>query len=325
MKLLKRQRVISKKSIYILVRLLPIIVVILFSEVQAAETDLFVELAVGYDDNVTQSPEPASSIFSEYRTGLYQFFFADSPLIDGKGYVGAKYQDYFNVKDNYQLYAGASLAMPLAAGRFVPDFFYEGTIFRDIELPADSMNEHCLGGRFEWLADARLTLQFQQTFCWQSYSNEEDVYANGGKKNINNQDIGQQAYSRDDRLYTTGFLFHYNVTPETDAELLFTHDRLFSTIAEQSYVENGVKLSLLWEPLNIWEFSGTISWDKSVYDDPTDGVDRRDTAWNIGAGVSRLVSQYELFFRVNWTRNDSSLPEETYTNMVTLCGVSRSF
>ncbi len=63
MKFLKQQLVISENSIYILVRLLPIIVVILFSKVQAAATDIFVEMAVGHDDNVTQSPEPTSSMF----------------------------------------------------------------------------------------------------------------------------------------------------------------------------------------------------------------------------------------------------------------------
>jgi hypothetical protein len=327
MKFIARQRVIPGNLSCILIRLFLIPVVIIFLKISASAsaTDISVAMAVGHDDNPTQSPEPISSMFSLYRIGLSQPFFVDSPLVDSKGYIGSKYQDYFNVKDNYQIYAGGSFAMPLADGRLVPDFFYEGTIFRDNELPADSMNEHCLGGRLEWLPYARLTLEIQQTLCWQNYINEDDVYANGGPKNINKQDIGQQTYSRDDRLYATGFLFYYNFTPETDAELLFTHDRLSSTIAEESHVENGVKLSLLWEPLNIWEISGTISWDKSVYDDPTDGIDRQDTAWNIGAGISRLVGQYELFFRVNRTDNNSSLSEETYTNMVTLCGVSRSF
>ncbi len=326
MKFQHQHRMVHKNSYYILIRLLPVMLVTFFPGVQAvAATDIYVELAGGHDDNVTRSPTPTSSMFSLYHIDLSRYFFFDSSLIEGKGYVGAKYQDYFNVKDNYHIYTGAYIAIPLAEGRFVPDFFYEGTIFRDNELPEDSMNEHCLGGRFEWLPYARLTLEMQQTWCWQSYLNEDDVYANGGQKKINKQDIQQQPYSRDDRLYASGFLFRYNVTPETDTELLFTHDRLSSSVAEESYVENSVKLSLFWEPLNIWEISGTISWGKSDYAYSTNGIDRQDTTVIIGGSVSRLIRQYKLFFRVNWTRNDSSLSEETYTNMVTLCGVSLFF
>ncbi len=325
MKFQRQQRVVPENSNYILIRLLAILVVIFFSEVRAAATDLSIELAGGHDDNVTRSPTPTSSMFSLYHTDLSRYFFSDSPLIEGKGYVGAKYQDYFNVKDNYQIYTGASLAIPLAEGRFVPDFFYEGTIFRDMEQSADSMNEHCLGGRFEWLPYARLTVEIQQTWCWQDYRNKVDVLADGEYKNMKEEDSQHQTDLRDDYLYSTGFLFRYNFTPETDAELLFTHDRRSSSIAEESYIKNGVMFSLLWESLNIWYISGTVSWDKSVYNDVTDGIDRQDTAWNIGGGISRLVRQYELFFRVNWTHNNSSLSEESYTNMVTLCGVSRSF
>ncbi|MDA3896432.1 MAG: hypothetical protein PF482_09820 [Desulfobacteraceae bacterium] len=325
----QKQRVVSKYSVHLFIRLLPILVVIFFSERPAVAIDASVELTGGHDDNVNRSSTPTSSMFTRYRTDLSRYFFSDLFLADCTGYVGGKYQDYFSAKDNYQIYAGVSLARPLAEGRFVPSFFYEGTLFWNNELPEDSMNEHCLGGRFEWVAHARISIEFQQTWCWKDYRNEEGVQAGvqaGSKqKNMKEQGILNETYSREDRLNATGFLFRYNFTPETDAELLFTHDRSSSTIDKESYVENGVMLFLLWEPSNIWEIYSSISWEKADYDHAPNSGDRRDTAWNIGAGVSRLVSQYELFFRVNWTRNDSSLAEESYTNMVTLCGVSRSF
>jgi len=231
----------------------------------------------------------------------------------------------FRSATNYQIYAGASLARPLAEGRFVPGFFYEATLFRNNELPEDSLNEHCLGGYFEWLPHARLTVEIQQTWCWLDYRNEEDIQAGDEHKNMKEKNSQQQAHPRDDRIGSTGFLLHYNFTPETDAELLFTHDRLSSSIDKESYVENGVMFSLLWEPCNLWEISGTAAWEKADYDYAIDGIDRQDTIWYVGAGISRLVSQYELFFRVNWTDNNSSLAEETYKNMVMLCGVSRFF
>ncbi len=323
----QKNRTTSKFTRYTLIRFFPILIVILFPKIQtqASAIDTAVAFAVGYDDNVTLSPVSKNSAFARYQAYLARNFFSDGSLADFKGYIGAQYQDYFSAGDNYYMYAGASLGYPVAEGRLVPELYYEGTIFRDDELPEDSMNEHCLGGRLDWFPQARIIIGLRQSWCWQDYRDKEGPEVSGKQKGMNGQTGHDELESRDDRLSSTGLMLHYSFTPQTDAEILFTHDRSSSSIERESYSENGLALSLLWTPMDHWEFSGRMGWGKTDYDRSPQDVKRQDKTWRFGVEIGRIINKYKIFARYEKTDNDSSIDEETYKNMVTQCGVSCFF
>ena len=313
----------------IFMRFFPILIVIPLLlpkiQMQAAAMDTAVEFAVGYDDNVTLSPISKNSAFARYQADLAANFLTDAAPTDFKGYMGARYQDYFSAGDNYYVYAGGTVARPLAEGRLVPELYYEGTVFHDDELPEDSMSAHCLGGRLEWFPQARLIIGLQQSWCRQDYQNKENPEVPDGPNGRKRQTDQEQSKSRDDRLSSTGLMLRYSFSPQTDAEILFTHDRASSSIERESYSENGLALSLFWTPLDHWLFSGSVGWGKADYDRSPQGVTRRDKTTRFGFEAARMINQYKLFFRLDHTDNDSSIAAETYKNMVTQCGVSCFF
>ena len=202
---IKRNRTTSKLTRYILIRFFPILVVILFPKVQmqASAIDTAVALAVGYDDNVTLSPDSESSAFANYQADLSGNFLSDADPADFIAYIGAQYRDYVSAGDNYYLYAGVSLERPVAEGRLVPEVYYEGSTFRNNELPEDSMNSHCLGGRLEWFPHARIIIGLRQSWCWQDYRDKESLEITGGKRGMNGQATHDELESRNDRLSST--------------------------------------------------------------------------------------------------------------------------
>lgn len=325
MKFQLKQRVVPGRRNNLFIRIMPLLVVLFIPAMQAVAIDASIELSIGYDDNVTLSPDPTASGFTNYRTEFYQNFLSDSLKTDFKGYFCAEYQDYFKAKNNYQFYAGTLLTFPLLEGRFRPEILYQGMIFRDKEQTEDSLNEHRLEGRFAWLPTARLSMEIQQTFRWHNYRNAEYFQAGRHKSFKGQHCYTKQTSSRYDHISSTGFLFNFYFTPEIDAELLFNHEQQSSTIKKESYHENGVSLSLFRIHRDIWEMSGTVAWRKANYDHTTSAGARRDSTWDIGAGISRLINKYTFFLRIDWEDNNSSLPEESYSNMVTQCGVLQSF
>jgi hypothetical protein len=313
----------------IFIKILLLFVILLISEKQLMATEASVGLAIGYDDNIGRTPEPAGSGFSRYFLILSHSFFPDSDITNWEGYIGAEYQDYFKAENNYQIYAGTSLNYPFAGGRFLPEISYEGMIFRDYEQPEDSINQHSLKGRFKWLPIARLTVEIQQTFLYQNYSGGEEMQTyevfGGYGKMEGQQPFQQQMYTRDDHLSLSDLLFTFHLLPDIDAGLILRHGRRSSSMERESYVENGLIFSLIWTQFGIWEISSTIGWRKADYDHAPYDIDRQDTTWNISAGISRFIDKYELFIKIDWEDNDSSLEEELYKNMVTQCGISLSF
>ena len=311
------------------IKILLLLVILLISEKQLLATEASVGLSIGYDDNIGRTPEPAESGFSRYFLILSHSFFPDSYITNWEAYIGSEYQDYFKAEHNYKIYAETSLNFPFAGGCFLPEISYEGMIFRDNEQPEDSMNQHSLKGRFEWLPAPRLTVEIQQTFSYQNYSDGGEIQTGGvfggyGKMK-GQQSLQQQTYARDDNLSSSDLLFTFHLSPDIDTGLMFSHGRRSSSMEKESYTENGLIFSLIWTQFGIWEISSTIGWRKADYDHAPYDMERQDTAWDISAGISRYIDKYELFMRIDWEDNDSSLEEELYSNMVTQCGISLSF
>lgn len=311
------------------IKILLLLIVLLISESQLMATEASVGLSIGYDDNIGRTPEPAESCFSRYFLILSHNFFPDSYITSWEAYIGSEYQDYFKAENNYQVYAGTSLNFPLAGGRFLPEISYEGVIFRDYEQPEDSMNQHSLRGRFKWFPIARLTVEIQQTFLYQNYSGGEEIQTygvfGGYEKMGGQQSFQQQTYARGDHLSLSDLLFTFHLSPDVDAGLILRQGRRSSSMEKESYNENGLIFSLIWTQFGIWKIFSRIGWRKADYDHAPYDIERQDITWDISAGISRFIDKYELFMRINWEDNDSSLKEELYSNMVTQCGISLSF
>lgn len=303
---------------------------------QALETDL--ELAVGYDDNVPKSSEPEDSSFALYRIRLAQLFSWDALSADGDVFLEGEYHEYFRLSDKYQLKTGASLGTGFANDRLLPRIFCEGLLYRDNYVEDDDRNEIMIGGQADWIVNARLTLGIRQTISRADYRNpalicSEPLHSSqmgNGNGNGNGMMMGHRYcrksdISRDDDFYATGLQGTVYLSPETNTVLSLEHNRLDSSVATESFLQNGVNLSFLWIPADVWEVSVNTAWRHFDYDESSEDADRTDTRYLAGFGVSRFIKNIELFFHTEWTKNDSDSASESYRQTVTKCGVNLSF
>ena len=135
----------------------------------------------------------------------------------------------------------------------------------------------------------------------------------------------QQTISRDDRLSQSSFKITAYLSPDLEADVSLTHNRLSSSIKAESYRENSISFSVGWFPDDLWKISAMTSWKDAEYDFTSESPDRSDTIRAVSVGISRFINKYELFVHAEWLDNDSSLEKESYHQMVTQCGVSLSF
>jgi hypothetical protein len=304
--------------------------------------DTSIQLAAGYDDNPSLSADATASSFACYQIKLAHSFFSDLPSVDGGLFMNGMYQDYFSVEDNYQFNAGASLIFPLSEGRLLPGIYSDVLLYRDNFTEEDDRNDIAVGGQIDWLANARLTLGIRQEWTWSDYRNPvDDVSGSGhtcemttdhtacsGQGQGQGQGQGHRygqitSQDRDDRLSITGLHALLFLTPEVQTDLSLEYNRLSSSVNTESYRQTGAVLSLLWMPHNLWEIRLETAYKRAEYDEEVS--DRTDTTYHTNWGITRFINNFEIFFQMEWTKNNSPLETEDYRQTVTQCGVIWSF
>jgi len=328
-----------------IVCLVPLIALSLISAVRGEALDTSIELAAGYDDNVTSASAETGSGFTFYRTELAQQFFSDHPSIDSSIFVEGAYRDYFRVSDRYELKAGLSFDFSLMNGRLVPGLISEGLIYRDEFMEEDDCDEIMVGGRIKWSFSERVTLEVRQDWYWTDYSEPVVIEHDPGPPDPGPgpgpgpgpMDPGHHGRMADDppslqetvdlneRIRSTGVQLVVYLTPSVQADLLAEYDRMTSSIDADEYSENSLSLSLLWTPSDLWEISAMTGWEDIDYDHDPDNIDQTETAYNANLRISRFIEPFELFFKVEWTENDSPFDDGSYRQTVTQCGVILSF
>lgn len=275
----------------------------------AAASDMSVELAAGYDDNVSLSSTAEGSAFGSYQIKFYHQFLPDLLSADCDIFIDGSYQDYFSMGDNYELRPGISLTFPLSNGRLVPGIMAEVLIYRDDFIKEDDRDEIMAGVQLEWLTTARVSLGFHHIWAWLDYT--EPVILQtvrpssgpgkgrgmpGGPHHQEHDDTHQHtSSSRDDHLRSTGIQGMLFFTPEIQGHISLEYNRLDSSIETESYRQNSGILSLLWAPGDLWEISATTFWKRAKYDQDIENTDRTDTICNAGLGISCFIDKFEFF------------------------------
>ena len=90
--------------------------------------DLSVEGTTGYDSNPALEADADGSGFSVYTAGLGKQFRFENPLILDT-FLNARYQDYWQLEDNYDVRGGVALSYPPANGRFIPALLLEAAVY----------------------------------------------------------------------------------------------------------------------------------------------------------------------------------------------------
>ncbi|MBI4775509.1 MAG: hypothetical protein HY788_15275 [Deltaproteobacteria bacterium] len=298
-----------------------ILVLLLSVGAQAADWETVAELAVGFDDNVAQSPTGKGSGFSMYGldTAAHLPMGANRLLLSG--FLYGRYQQYWAAEDNYLVGAGTELAVPLIDGILTPELAVDGRLVRDGEQPDEDRDEYGVEGRLRWFAGGRLTVLLLQSWTRQFYDETECEGPGCSRGMIGGGRFGFRRLDRQDDLWITEMALSFPFTPSWVAGLSATYSRNSSTIMIESFEAHGLSLGITWMPSAVWELTaGSGLWTADYDHDRYIGA-RTDRLLTADAGISWIHRSWELFFNVHWEYNDSSWESETYHNTVTGCGV----
>ena len=275
-----------------------------FSRAAALDAlDLSVEGTVGYDSNPALESDPDGSGFSVYAAGMgKQFRFADPLILDA--FLNARYQDYWQVEDNYDVRGGAALSYPLANGRFTPALLLEAAVYRDHLVEAAERNEMTAGLTADLILTRRINLRFENTWNRQNYRNWAQPFSgrgqgrniqqgrsgaspsgssshgqaglfiplagkgkgSGGKYGCGRKSIlNEYLPPRDNLLIHTALAMDLFFMPSMTGALYGAYIDLDSSLDLESYRQIEVGISLMWEPFEKWRIMGETKWFRADY------------------------------------------------------------
>ncbi len=309
----------------------------LFITFQLRAAEITVDLSAGYDDNAAEVPDGDGSGVVRYLARWDHSFQKEERPTSAAVFLEGSYGQYLDLEDHYLLRAGGRATFLPPGARFQPGVFGEAACYRDDLVGEDDYNRYLFGAMVQWLADARLSLALRQLFAWTDYPNK--VSAPGERSTLlgkgdrrgrrgNTGADGQPTpvtYSRTDTFWTTRVDANWFLSPAFQADLSFHYKILDATAVYESHQEVGGLVRVLWSGLAHWAFSGEGHWAVRDYENAPEGGGRTDDYYGAGFEVVRSFQVADLFFRIDWIRNDSPLAGETYDKMATLCGATFTY
>jgi hypothetical protein len=326
--------------------------------------DLSVEGTVGYDSNPALEADSDGSGFSLYAAGLgKQFRFTNPFILDT--FLNARYQDYWQVEDNYDVRGGGALSYPLANGRFTPALLLEAAVYRDHLVEAAERNEVMVGFGADLIVNSRMNLRLESTWNRQNYLNWAQPFSGrgqgrpiqgkggagasgsppkgkanvgiplkgkgpGGKYGCGRKSIlNEYLPPRDNRLIHTVLTFDLFFMPSLSGSLYGGYTDLKSSVNLESYgrIETGIVLS--WEPFEEWQVMGEAKGYRVDYHDVPDSmqkcVRRTNLIYTLGLQVSRFLGPFEIFAAATITDGEAPLDYESYSQRTVQCGLSYFF
>ena len=119
------------------------------------------------------------------------------------------------------------------------------------------------------------------------------------------------------------------LSSELKGEAFLEYIRSDFSISYESYIEKGLGVSLIWTPIEAWEFTPSAYWKRFDYDDASDNswgnIRRQDIERGIGLNISHFFKTFEVFAKIDLTDNHSDFGTETYRRTITQCGINWSF
>jgi len=326
--------------------------------------DISVEGTTGYDSNPALEADSEGSGFAVYAAGLgKQFRFTNPFILDT--FLNARYQDYWQVEDNYDVRGGGALSYPLANGRFTPALLLEAAAYRDHLVTAAERNEVIVGLRADLIVNSRMNLSLESTWNRQNYLNWAQPFsgrgqgrpvqgkggagASGspshgtanvgiplkgkgpgggygcGRKSILNEYLPP----RDNRLMRSVLTMDLFFMPSLSGSFYGGYTDLKSSVNLESYGQIETGIALFWEPFEEWQVMGEAKGYREDYHDVPDSMQKcvrsTNTIYTLGLQVSRFWGPFEIFAAAAITNGEAPLDYESYSQTVMQCGLSYSF
>ena len=319
--------------------------------------DLVAELSAGYDSNPALGDPAEGSGFSVYSAGLGHVLNCTEDLMLDVSLEG-RYQDYWQLEDNYRVQAGTTLTYTMLNGRLLTSLMGEAVAFRDHLIEADERNEIMVGLGAEWILTNRLTLGFEQTCRFLNYLNWARPFSGKGqgrgsnqqgkgrKQNASmsefqsitnlgdhgsgsgNRQLHQLYPPRNNRFLSTTLDLDIFILPSVTGRIYATYGDLNASLDMESYRELQTGLGLYWIPRAQWRLGFEARGSRVRYDSVPENITRvrkNNTIWFLGMDISRFWGNFEVFGEVAWTSGEAPLDSVDYTQAVILCGISYIF
>ena len=325
--------------------------------------EIFADGSVGYDSNPALAEEAESSWFSAYSAGLAkQFLLTDALILDTV--LDATYQDYWQVKDNYNGRARVILSYPLVNGMISPSILGGVAAYRDHFIEAEERNEALTGIDVSMVLSKRLTLGFEHSWKWQNYLNWAKPFSGRGQgRNPQNSGKSRQDQAlepeapaawkgssfnggpneyrgggggglnkeqppRNNLLVYTRLGLDMFLMPSLTSSLLVAYADLDSSLDMESYRQIQVEIALIWEPFQKWRMEARAEWYRTEYNKVPGSmtcIRTTNQARSIGIQLIRFWGPIELYGQVQLQDGESPLDYESYTRQVVQCGLSWFF
>jgi len=291
--------------------------------------NLFVEGTAGYDSNPALEADPEGSGFFVYAGGFGKYFrLTDQLTLDT--FLNGRYQDYWQVGDNYDAKVGGTLSYSLADGRFTPAILLEAAAWRDHLVTAAERNEVTAGLAADLVLSNRINLRLQNTWNRQNYLNWAQPFSGRGqgrpiqgKGGAGRSSPGQTDFEiappgkgsgekgsggkyscgpksilndylppRDNLLVETALTLDLFFLPSLTGSLRGGYGVLNSSVDLESYRRIETGISLLWEPFDQWQFIGEAGWYRMNYHHIPDSMEKcvRDINTIYSLGVQIIHS-----------------------------------
>lgn len=325
--------------------------------------DLFAEGTVGYDSNPALEADPDGSGFAMYAAGLGKQFRFKNPFIL-ETILNARYQDYWQVKDNYDVRGGGALSYPLANGRFTPSLLLEAALYRDHLVEAAERNEVVVGFGADLIVNSRMNLRLDSTWNRQNYLNWAQPFSGrgqgrpvqgqgggssgsppkgkahvitplkgkgtGGKYGCGRKSIlNEYLPPRDNRLIHAVLTLDLFFMSSLSGAVYGGYADLDSSVDLESYGRIETGIALAWEPVEEWHVVGEAKWYRVDYHNVPDSMQKcvrpTNRIYALGLQVSRFWGPFEIFAATTFTDGEAPLDYESYSQTVIQCGLSCSF
>lgn len=325
--------------------------ILLFRVYSLHAAELTLTSSAGYDSNPARYEDEEGSFFAAYGVSASHRLISTNRANLGIA-ASASYRDHFSLGDNYRLEAGPELSFPLFHGALIPAVSVGAVIYRDYLVDEDERNEVFADLGLAWFASRSAVITLRTGVRRLDYLNEASRYggrADGGS-HIGRGGMGRASFrngkgpgggqgqgtpggstgntdgqpvvypGREDNLITLGADLDLALSPSLSLGIYGSYSRLDSSRSEETrdIAELGASLEKRWEDLWAADFNASVrsSWFHES---------RRDKGAFISLRLSRFFGRWRLFAGADLSRNDSTAGGESYTQVMTECGVSCSY
>lgn len=287
-----------------------------------------VDVSAGYSDNVLASSDNKSSGYSQYRIDVDQTLSENDNCSYGL-YVAGRYRDYFRFTNQWQATVGTSSWNRLLDGKLHSYNFIEVSAFRDDLIPEDDNDIVSVGSQWRWFFDDKMSASVKADYQFSDYRikvvDRQQLFLNGsgsGKKNkgSSGRDAGADIEQRTDHLWRVVMNGKYLFSADLSSELAVIVSHNDSSLDSEAYDAIGVKNRWLYYLLNDVSLvlAGSHVWRDYDAFSEREFILNSELTW-------QYSESYVVYLRCDKRWNDSPINHDSYSELVSECGLIWSF